>query len=33
MKATVDIVTEKRRPIDFVLSPLMRVAQESLRER
>jgi hemolysin D len=33
MKATVDILTEKRRPIDFVLSPLMRVAQESLRER
>jgi hemolysin D len=33
MKATVDILTERRRPIDFVLSPLMRVAQESLRER
>lgn len=33
MRATVDILTEKRRVIDFVLSPLMRVAQESLRER
>jgi hemolysin D len=33
MKATVDILTEKRRLADFVLAPVMRVAQESLRER
>ncbi len=33
MKATVDIVTDRRRIVDFVLSPLLRVAQESLRER
>ena len=33
MKATIDIVTDRRRVMDFVLSPLLRVAQESLRER
>lgn len=33
MKVTVDILTERRRLADFVLAPLLRVAQESLRER
>ena len=33
MAATVEIKTAQRRVIEFLLSPLLRVKQESLRER
>jgi hemolysin D len=33
MRATVDIVTERRRVIEFLLAPLLRLRNESLRER
>jgi hemolysin D len=33
MRATVDIVTEKRRLIDFILSPILRFRDEAFRER
>ena len=33
MRATVDIVTEKRRLIEFILSPILRFRDESFRER
>jgi len=33
MAATVEIMTETRRLIEYLLSPLLRYKQESLRER
>jgi hemolysin D len=33
MRATVDIVTEKRRLIEFILSPILRFRDEAFRER
>jgi hemolysin D len=33
MRATVDVVTEKRRLIEFILSPILRFRDESFRER
>lgn len=33
MAATVEIKTGKRKPIEFLLSPLMRMTQEAGRER
>jgi len=33
MAATVEIMTDQRRLIEYLLSPLLRYKQESLRER
>jgi hemolysin D len=33
MAVTVEVETGKRRVIDYLLSPLLRYSQESLRER